>query len=555
MAGAKETPRQKMIGMMYLVLTCLLALNVSKEVLQGFVTINENIETTNSNFSNNTSLMLKAFDDAIKNGHPEVKGYYEKAKLACTKTQKTYDYIEILKQQVKQYTEAVSCADTMRLANIEKLDDYDKPTFFLLGDDEAKPKTGTYSANELRNEVNGLASELNLLINTMTEKDGLKLPEEDAKVLREQIKLFTPTDNYFNKEGERITWETRNFYHMPLAAVITNLSKIQSDIRNIEAELVNKFASASGKLSINFNSYQARIVPTSQYVQTGNNYEADVFLSATSTEFKDDNIQFILGDVDTTSGNLMPGAEVLPIKAGNGKIAIPAVAIGKKEIKGWIKFKNGMGKFQYFPYQNEYVVANSAVAVSADKMNVLYIGADNDLSISAAGIAPTEMVVVGSGCGINLKNTGSGKYIAKVSTTGTCSINVYERTANGNKLHGAPKLFKVKKFPTPPVKLLGRPCYGTIDIPASEVKLLSSIGVDLSMFDFNVPFKIIKYNISLALNNKLGDSKTINGNNLNGVFASELSKIKKGDKVYIEDIVVMGPDGQRNMGNVKINVK
>lgn len=555
MANAKETPRQKMIGMMYLVLTCLLALNVSKEVLQGFVTINENIETTNSNFSNNTQLMLKAFDDAIKNGHPEVKGYYEKAKLACTKTQKTYDYIEILKQQVKQYTEAVSGADTMRLANIEKLDDYDKPTFFLLGDDEAKPKTGTYSANELRNEVNGLASELNSLINTMTEKNGLKLPEEDANVLREQIKLFTPTDNYFNKEGERITWETRNFYHMPLAAVITNLSKIQSDIRNIEAELVNKFASASGKLSINFNSYEAKIVPSSQYVQSGDNYSASVFLSATSSEFTEDNIQFILGDVDTASGKLMPGAAVLPIEKGTGKISIPAAGVGRKDIKGWIKFKDGMGKYRYFPYQNEYVVANSAVSVSAEKMNVLYIGADNELSISAAGVAPTDLMVTASGCGINLTNNGNGKYIAKVASTGTASIQVYEKTTNGNKIQGAPKYFRVKKFPSPPLKLLGRTCNGTIEVPATEAKLLNAIGVDMSAYEYNVPFKVTRFAISLYQNNRLSESKVINGNNLNGVFASEISKLKKGERIYIEEVQVKGPDGDRTLPNAKILIK
>src|SRR4051812_26909190 len=77
---SKETPRQKMIGMMYLVLTCLLALNVTKEVLEGFVTINESIEKTNSNFTTNTKMMMDAFDEAIKNGHHEAKPYYDKAK-------------------------------------------------------------------------------------------------------------------------------------------------------------------------------------------------------------------------------------------------------------------------------------------------------------------------------------------------------------------------------------------------------------------------------------------------------------------------------------------
>ncbi|MBA3680414.1 MAG: hypothetical protein H0W73_04495 [Bacteroidetes bacterium] len=118
MSNAKETPRQKMIGMMYLVLTCLLALNVTKEVLQGFVTINESIETTNSNFTANTKNMMTAFEDAIKKGRNEAKPYYIKAKEVTQLSQTTFDYITTLKQNIQQYTEDVKGADTMKLSRI-----------------------------------------------------------------------------------------------------------------------------------------------------------------------------------------------------------------------------------------------------------------------------------------------------------------------------------------------------------------------------------------------------------------------------------------------------
>src|SRR6218665_2483530 len=124
MSHGKETPRQKMIGMMYLVLTCLLALNVSKEVLEGFVTINESIESTNANFAANTKLMMEAMDQATIQGRNDVKPYYEKSKEVTKLSSKYFDYVSELKNEVKQYTENVKGADTMSLRRIEKLDDF-----------------------------------------------------------------------------------------------------------------------------------------------------------------------------------------------------------------------------------------------------------------------------------------------------------------------------------------------------------------------------------------------------------------------------------------------
>ncbi len=554
MSSAKETPRQKMIGMMYLVLTCLLALNVSRKVLQGFVTINDSIETTNSNFTANTKLMMEAFDEAIKQGHNDAKPYYQKAKDVTQLTQKTYDYIDILKQQVKQYTEDVKGADTMKLSQIERLDDYDKPTFFLIGSDETKPKAGQYSAKELRGTIETLTVKLNKLIDEMKDKDGLKLPEKDYLILKDKLKLFTPHDNFKDKEGKPQTWELKNFYNMPLAAVVTNLSKIQSDIRNIEAEMVTTFASASGKLAIKFNKMQARIVPVSQYVQAGTPFTADVFLSASSSEFNEDNLQFILGDVDTSTGKLSEGATILPIDNGTGKIIMPTSGSGHKEINGWIKIRNGNGKYEYYKYQNEYIVATSAVAVSAEKMNVFYIGVDNPVNVSAAGVAPTDLVTVISGCGVTLSNSGNGKYIAKATSVGTCVVTVMQKTPTGMKQQGAPMVFRVKKFPNPPLRVGGKTSNGNLEMPLSDVKNMSTLGTDNAGFDFNANFKVTKFKLAIYGGGKT-EEYNCSGNALSTDAKQALTRVKKGYKIYIEDIKVQAPDGERDLPNTKILVK
>lgn len=555
MATTKETPRQKMISLMYLVLTCLLALNVSREVLQGFVHINESIETTNLNFTGNTRKIMEAIEEAIKQGHHEFVPYYEKARQSNRFTAKAYNYVDSLKKELIGYTENTKGADTLTLAEVERLDDYDKPTYFLIGADELKPRKGKYSATELKGTIGQLADSLEAMITFMKDRPGLKLPEGDYLALKARIRSLRPLQVYKDNDGEPVSWEYKNFYNQPLAAVITNLSKMQSDIRNVEAEMVNAFASASGKLAVKFNQMQARIVPVSRYIQAGSPYVADVFLSAASSDFKEDNLQFILGDMDTATGTLAGDAVLLPIDNGTGKISLPAAGVGNKEIHGWIKFRDGTGKYKYFRYANEYVVANAAVAISPDKMNVFYAGVENPLTVSAAGVAPTDLVVNISGCGGSLKNNGNGKYAVTVNGPGTCTITAFQKTGGRLVQQGAPQEFRVKRFPNPPLKISGKTVIGNLDMKVAEAKSLYSIGLDLASFDFNAPFKVTEFAITIASPGAGIQFFKCPGNTLSDKAREALQRIKSGGKIYIEDIKVQSPGEVREFPMVKITVK
>ena len=555
MSHTKETPRQKMISLMYLVLTCLLALNVSKEVLQGFVTINESIETTNSNFTNNTQTIMEAIDEAIKHGQHEFEPYYAKAKEVTGLSQKTFIYIDSLKKELIRYTEDVKGADTLKLNQVESLDDYDKPTYFMIGSDETKPSDGKYSAIELRHTITKLTDSLNAMLDYMQSNNGLHLPENDYQVLKGKIKLFSPQDNFKDKEGKPLAWEIKNFYNLPLAAVVTSLSKIQSDIRNIEGGIINAFASAPGKLSVKFNQMEARIVPISKYIQSGTPYTADVFLSAASTDFKEDNLQFILGDVDTSTGVISKDAMLLPIENGTGKINFPTNSVGDKKINGWIKFREGTGKYKYFNYRNEYVVANAAVAVSPDKMNVFYAGVENPITVSAAGVAPTDLVVNINGCNGGLISRGNGKYIANVKGVGNCTVTVSQRTPTGIKQQGLPQIFRVRKIPSPPLRINGKTVIGNIDMNISDAKNIYSLGLDIASFEFNAPFKVNEFTLTMGGPGMSYQMLKCAGNKLSPQARDALLKIKRGCKIYFEDIKVMACDGPRDFPLVKVSVK
>ena len=163
MGGGKETPRQKMIGMMYLVLTALLAMNVSKQILKGYVTVNESMEKSKKNLTANNKRVMEAFQNTI-NGNPAAKPYYDKAQEAQTKIDEVVKYIENLKKVVYEETEKLGGGDTMQLRFAAKMDDYDMPTHVLIGSDAATPENKPNSALELRGKLdalmNGLISQL-----------------------------------------------------------------------------------------------------------------------------------------------------------------------------------------------------------------------------------------------------------------------------------------------------------------------------------------------------------------------------------------------------------
>ena len=165
--GGKESPRQKMINLMYLVLTALLAMNVSKDILKAFVTVNENMERTNSNFDRNTKKVFLAFEDAAKS-NPSAIPYLEKAKEAAKLINEQYEHIEKLKQKIINETEQ-NGTDTTRLKYADKKDNYDAPTHLMIGDDETKPLDGEFTAVDLRKRLNSLHDNL------------LKMPDDMQK--------------------------------------------------------------------------------------------------------------------------------------------------------------------------------------------------------------------------------------------------------------------------------------------------------------------------------------------------------------------------------------
>lgn len=560
MAGnSKETPRQKMIGLMYLVLTAMLALNVSKDILKGFVTVNESLERTNAALIDNQIKTLSDFRDYAK-GDSIARIHLKLTEEVFKITQEGYDYVAELKSHIVAKTEKLDAkfADTLKLRYTEKQDDFDTPTYILIGDDEASPKSGAMSAKELKSKIVFIHDEILKRIEILQKDKYARLLDADYNRLTRKVKSIYPIDPTEKIDNVKESWETQNFNQLPLAAVITNLTKIQNDIKSIETSFMGELANASRKSKIKCDVFSAAVVSENGYVQLGQQFKANIFLSASSTDFNEENMQVLLGgEYDFASKTAIKEGEPIKSNEGIGKYEVSATATGEQIIKGAIKLKNAFGNFEYYPYEYKYMVAAPSVSVSPEKMNVMYVGLENPITVSAAGVAPSELIVSVSGCGAKLKPNGNGKYMVSVLSKGECFVTVSAKQSDGTiRQQGAPIRFRVKQVPTPVLKIGGREATGTLEFSKLDLAKIGGVGAVLPSFDFEgVNFVVSSYVFSMVNRKGVLEEIKVTGSSLPPAAKQLLADAKSGTKFYIEDVIAVGPGGKRDLGNIKIKVK
>lgn len=540
MSSGKETPRQKMIGMMYLVLTALLALNVSKEILQGFVMVDESIGKSKIILDENNFRVQKEFEAYVNSGNYEAKPYLLKS-IETQKSIRIVDaYIDSMKLMVTRKTEGTTIKDTSQLRFMEKLDDFDTPTYLLIGSDETKPINTKYSAKDLRLQLTKLHSDLLSLIDNMQKNTKTKLDETTINTLKQKLSTIKPTDRHLEKDGIKLNWELENFYHMPLAAVITNLDKIQADMKNLESEFLHTFAAASSKFVFKADKLHADVVAPSAYVLSGQPFKANIVLGASSSELTPERMEVLVGGIyDTTSKKLINPGSPLTIKDGMGNYEAIATSTGQKELKGVIKYKNSRGELEYYPFDYSYMVAPPFSAVAADNMNIFYAGIENPVTASCAGFSPVDLKVTVSGCGSEAKAMTAGKYIITAKSSGTCSIAVAAKINGIYQQQGPIKVFRVKDIPPPYLKMGGKLATSNLEFNKNEIKLIGGVGAESVGFMFPVNFVVKSFEVEV----QGAGSFTCPGNNLTQTAKIALARMQVGQVAYIDNIKVLTPKG------------
>jgi gliding motility-associated protein GldM len=524
MAGGKETPRQKMIGMMYLVLTALLALNVSKEILNSFVTIEEGLNITNANFDSKNGMLYDKFSKALSENQTKTKPWYDKAQLAKKKSAELCKYIDELRGElIASVHKDVQRpqADTFALKNIDSKDSYDQPTHILIGEN---PEAATGKAVDLKKKIEEFKKEMTALV-----------PEKE----RSSLKLGLSTEDvYSSAEEKKITWENNLFYHNPIAAVLSSMAKIKNDVKNAESDVVSVLLKSVDAGDFKFDAIEAKVVAPTSYVTAGEEYTADIFVSAHSST---QNPEVIVG-----------GSQKIPVEGGVGKYTVRTSSEGLQEYKGVINVKAPDGTVKPYPFSGSYMVARPSMAISPTKMNVFYIGVENPVDISVAGAAPTDVVATVSGGGGKIINKGQGHYIVSVSSGNECTVNVAIKSKTGaTKSMGGMK-FRVKKVPSPQASFAGVVGDGKV----SKGELLSAGGVipKLEDFVFDLKFPVVSWNMSVYINGSYADY-TAQGPGATAAMKDVLSKVKTGQKVLIEDVKVQCPDGVRKITGCVLKIK
>jgi gliding motility-associated protein GldM len=524
MASAKDTPRQKMIGMMYLVLTALLALNVSKDILDAFIVVNKGLENTNMNFTDRNENLYAQFDLAKSIDPILVTPNWKKAQEIKKQSTELSNYIDKLQKQLVAKTEGIeqSVADTLQMASINSKDNYDTPTNILIGESE----DGSAGASrELKNKLMAFRNQLN----------GYILTADKTKV-----KVDINTDDPKNSENNE-NWEMYNFYHRPLVASMTILSKLKSDVKNAESLVVDYLLKQNDTEAIKFDTIAAKVIPQSNYVMLGEEYKSEIFIAAFSKTKKP---EMLVGNYNETTKTFDGTPNSLMVEKGLGKYMAKADREGIFTYSGTIKLKSAQNKEVVFPFKSEYIVARPALTVSADKMNVVYLGLDNPISVSVPGI-PNERLSV-SATNASLRPDGNGKFTMKVSKGPEVNVNVFATMENGERRNMGTMSFRVKEIPKP----LSR--FGSLTASGKMTKnqIESQMGLMAfyDNFDFKADAKVTSFNMSVSIGGVSNDIPSPN-NLITDKMKEQIRLLRKGQKVIFEQIIGRGPDGKEKKLN------
>jgi gliding motility-associated protein GldM len=549
MAGGNLSPRQKMINMMYLVLTALLALNVSKEILDSFVTVNSGLEITKLTLSDKMSDTYGQFGRLAGESQEKYGAAWSAAQVVQQEADVLFNYIDTIKARVIAGTDKLPMDSVVRrdaagrtvLLGLDKVkgkDNYTVLTNMMGMGDPGKPSDVAYGAAELRSKLESF-------------RDRLKEVAKDNPVLVANIDKMFYFDDLRDSGGKPVTWEALNFYHVPLAAGVTILSKIQMDIRNAEAELVNWMMGDVEKDTFKFNTLTAIVKPQSSYVTTGGTFRADIFLGA----YDDQNAPevYIAGPgarVDVEKKEIIGEAIRLPMEGSMAKLEQTATGAGVRTVSGIIKFSPVGGEKQVEVFETTYEVAAPNVVVSPTKMNVFYRGVENPVDISVAGYSATAITATMTNGEIRKVSDG---YIVKPGSGRDAMVNVTVTNTDGTKktMPGVP--FRVKAVPDPVPEFAGK---GMGDATISRAEMLASQGVVARMkdFDFELKYTVTEFTVVAVIG---GESKQVNikGNRMTSDASEMLKRVKTGQRIYIENVKAVGPDNTtRSIGTLALRV-
>lgn len=550
MAGGKQSPRDKMIGMMYLVLLALLAMNVTKSVLNSFVVINGAMTETNEAFSGKNEATMIEFNKQNSLNAAKVAPWLKRAKAISEASAELDKYFSDLKKHiiisVEGYSEEALANgdDWVTLDTAEALGDIDKPQTILLGPDPSLPKDGEWTMLEMKSKIS-----------EWEEKVLAQIPAKD----RGSIDIHFTYEDGVNADGDLEPWHISHFYHAPMAAVITDISMFQNQVKNRESEALAVLMKNITTAEFDFDEIAVKIIPKSNYVVLGDSFKADVIVAAYSTT---QNPEMEVGSALDTAGKSSDQWAVsnpvsedrITIKDGVATYGYKPTSEGEVTWGGIMKIrKAGTDQWELHPFEHTFIAAKPSTVVSPTAMNILYKSIPNPVSVSVGGYAAKDINISVTGG----STTGSkGEYmITPSSSVKKCTINVSVKGKDGKTKSMGTQEFRVKRLPDPNVKFAsiigsGTASKGQISnspsVKVDEKEMLFD-GIKYKVTAFDVVFPSSKGSIVLSAKN----------NKITPQMKTKFGNLRKGQTVIIKNVKLqLNNDKPRPvMSNIIIEVK
>ncbi|MDR1055688.1 MAG: gliding motility protein GldM [Prevotellaceae bacterium] len=516
MAGGNLTPRQRMINMMYLVLTAMLALNVSAEVLDAFVKIEVGLQQTSAISQAKNEQTLKNFANAAVENKTRVEKWQEKAIKLEEKTKALTEYIQNLKIElikVSDGEDAKAIVDGKIVPEaINAKDKTDGVNTILIG------PTNNGKAYDLKKMIEDYKGFI--FTETLKEKPAQGLVDEVNGLLNFNV-------NTGGADGR--TWETFTFEGMPLMSAVAMLTKIEVDVRNSASSVYDYLFKQIDASTYKFSGLSAIVRSNKASIIRGEDIEAEIYLGA-----YDPTISFT---ANLNIGKFNSDGGMIKIKRrGDG--------IGVQNINGNLTFKGPEGTMESIPVKFEYQVVETGLVVSPDKMNVFYRGIDNPVSISVAGVDMKDISINISNATFN--RDASGTWQVKPGTQNECSVIA---NFNGQSLT---RKFRVKNVPPPTPEVDGIKAK-----VASKNELAAAQGLRARMpldFEFDVKYSITSFNVAASIGGYYSEEAGT-GAGFNSRQRGLIDKVRSGDFVMFTGIKAQGPSGSFDLNDLVIKVR
>ena len=515
-----KEPRQLMINIMYLVLTALLALNVSAEVFNAFKLVDKGL------VKSNTSL------DQANQGMPAIIAKGAKAKSSLQKYADRVDPVREISSELSEYLDGIKkklitesggyVEEGPDIGELVGKKNFDVTTRLLVGEPQAD------------GSVTGMGEEIKAKLFEFKKKMLEYVDEADKESFEKEIAVSVD-DQAWQDKG-KASWSHFNFDHMPVQAVLPLFTKYINDVKSTEAAALNYL---SGKVGTSeelvINKFTVVSAPEKSYVIKGEEYKTEVFLTA-----------FAGGDSKTKINISVNGRNLPTDKDGKAIYKETASALGKKTLNASASVTNPVtGQTKTYKNSFSYEVGERSGTISASKMNVFYIGVPNPVEVAIAGVNSNNIKVNMTGGSISRAN---GAWVATVNSPGkavvTASADGFSKSAD----------FRVKRIPDPVPKLSK---YRGGGMGSGEFKVQPGVFPVLENFDFDAKCNIAGYRVVRVPKRQDPQVSENPGGKYNGGTSALIKKAVPGDKYFFENIKCKcpGDNAARDLGGMVFNIK